>query len=187
MKLFIKNMVSYSCKMVVKLELGKLDLNCTKIDLGEVEIEENITMKQREQLKAALEKFGMELLDDKRNLLIEKIKSVIVEAIHYSDEPIRVKFSDYLSSRLNYSYTYLAKRFSEMQGTTIEKHIISHKIEKVKELLAYGELNLTEIAHKLHYSSVAHLSNQFKKVTGLTPSSFREFKNQQRYTLENVR
>ncbi|MGZ3883470.1 MAG: helix-turn-helix domain-containing protein [Bacteroidia bacterium] len=186
MRLFIKNMVSYSCKMVVKLEIAKLDLHCTKVELGEVEIAEPVSLQQREQLKMALQKFGMEVLDDKKNLLIEKIKSVIVEAVHYSDEPIRMKFSDYLSSRLNYSYTYLAKRFSEMQGTTIEKHIISHKIERVKELLAYGELNLTEIAHKLHYSSVAHLSNQFKKVTGLTPSSFREFKSQQRYTLENV-
>jgi AraC-like DNA-binding protein len=187
MKLFIKNMVSYSCKMVVRLEIEKLDFHCTKVELGEVEIAETISLKQREQLKTALHKFGMELLDDKRNVLIEKIKSVIVEVIHYSDEPMRVKFSDYLSSRLNYSYTYLAKRFSEIQGTTIEKHIISHKIERVKELLAYDELNLTEIAHKLHYSSVAHLSNQFKKVTGLTPSDFKEFKNQERYTLESVR
>jgi len=173
--------------MVAKFEIEKLDLHCVKVDLGEVEIEESLSPAKRDELKAALNKFGLELLDDKKNVLIEKIKSIIVEVIHYSEEPMRVKFSDYLSSRLNYSYTYLAKRFSEIQGTTIEKHIISHKIERVKELLIYDELNLTEIAHKLHYSSVAHLSNQFKKVTGHTPSYFKESRLQQRLSFERAR
>lgn len=186
MKLYIKNMVSLSCKIVAKSEIEKMGFHCTRVDMGEVEIMEELTGTQYEQLKSALEKVGFELLDDKKKILIERIKNVIVETVYYSDERMKIKFSDYLSNKLNYSYTYLAKRFSQMQGTTIEKHIINHKIERVKELLVYDELNLTEIAHKLHYSSVAHLSNQFKKVTGVTPSDFKEFQHQKRVALQSA-
>jgi len=172
--------------MVVKSELDKIGLHYTTVELGEADIIENITAEQLEQVKIALLKSGLELMDDKKSMLIEKIKNVIVELIHYSDEPLKVNFSDFLSKKLNYDYTYLSNLFSEVQGTTIEQFIIAHKIERVKELLVYDELSLTEIAYKLHYSSVAHLSNQFKKVTGLTPSHFKKIKQKRRNTLENL-
>jgi AraC-like DNA-binding protein len=179
-------MVSIRCKMVVKSELNKLGIHYVFVDLGEVEIKEDITPEQREQLKKALLKSGLELMDDKKAILIEKIKNVIIEMIHYEDELPKIKKSDYISEKLNHDYTYLANLFSEVTGTTIEHFIIAHKIEKVKELLLYDELNLTEISYKLNYSSVAHLSKQFKKVTGLTPSFFKQLKNKRRSTLENV-
>jgi AraC-like DNA-binding protein len=174
--------------MMVKAELLKLGLHYVNVDLGEVEIMETISQIQREQMKIALLRTGLELMDDKKSMLIEKIKNVIVELIHYSDdkEPLSINFSNFLSEKLGYDYTYLANLFSEVQGITIEKFIITHKIERVKELLVYNELNLTEIAYKLHYSSVAHLSNQFKKVTGLTPSYFKQMKNKRNRTLDNV-
>jgi AraC-like DNA-binding protein len=186
LKFHIKNMVCIRCKMVVKAELTKLGLHYTVVDLGEVEILENISAEQLGQLKAALLKSGLELMDDKKSVLIQKIKNVIVELVHYSDEPLVVKFSEYLSQTLNHDYTYLANLFSEVQGTTIEKFVIAHKIERVKELLVYDELNLTEIASLMHYSSVAHLSNQFKKVTGLTPTHFKQLKDKRRSMLEDV-
>ena len=186
MKFHIKNMVCIRCKMVVKAELTKLGLHYTVVDLGEVEILENISAEQLVQLKAALLKSGLELMDDKKSVLIQKIKNVIVELVHYSDEPLVIKFSEYLSQSLNHDYTYLANLFSEVQGTTIEKFVIAHKIERVKELLVYDELNLTEIASLMHYSSVAHLSNQFKKVTGLTPTHFKQLKDKRRSMLEDV-
>ena len=179
-------MVSIRCKMVVKTELDKLGLSYGLIDLGEVEILENVTTEQRQQLKTGLLKSGLELLDDKKAVLIEKIKNVVVEMIHYADELPKTKNSDYISEKLQHDYTYLANLFSEATGTTIEHFIIAHKIEKVKELIIYDELNLTEIAWKLHYSSVAHLSNQFKKVTGLTPSFFKSLKQKKRIALEDV-
>lgn len=180
-------MVSLRCKMVVKSELDKLGLHYIQLDLGEVDVKENISAEQRAQLKTALLKSGLELMDDKKAMLIEKIKNIIVEMIHYSDElPPTYKKSVIISEKLNYDYTYLANLFSEVTGTTIEKFIIAHKIEKVKELLLYDELNLTEISYKMNYSSVAHLSNQFKKVTGLTPSYFKKLKHKKRLTLENV-
>ena len=179
-------MVSIRCKMMVKSELNKLGLHHIIVDLGEVDIKEDITAEQRESLKNALLKSGLVLMDDKKAILIEKIKNVIVEMVHYSDEHPKINFSDYLSEKLNYDYTYLANLFSEVTGITIERFIIAHKIEKVKELLLYDELNLTEISYKLNYSSVAHLSYQFKKVTGLTPSFFKQLKNKRRNTLENV-
>ncbi len=179
-------MVSIRCKMMVKEELKKLGLHYANVNLGEVDVMEDITPEQREQLKTALLQSGLELMDDKKAMLIEKIKNVIIEMIHYSDDLPKTNFSDYLSEKLNYDYTYLANLFSEVQGTTIEHFIILHKIEKVKELIIYNELNLTEIAWKLHYSSVAHLSHQFKKVTGLTPSFFKSLKNKKREVLENV-
>ena len=186
MTLHIKYMVSLRCKMIVKEELKKLGLHFLMVDLGEVEILEDLGTQEREQLKIALLKSGLELMDDKNAMLIEKIKNAIVEMVHYSDELYKTKFSVYLSQKLNYDYTYLANLFSETEGKTIEQFIILHKIERVKELIIYDELNLTEIAEKLHYSSVAHLSNQFKKITGLTPSFFKSLKHKKRNTLDNV-
>ena len=179
-------MVSIRCKMVVKSELEKVGLQYTVVDLGEVEIKEDVTPEQLDRLSIGLKKSGLELMDDKKSILVEKIKGVIVELVHYMEDPIKVNLSDYLSEKLNHNYTYLANLFSEVKGTTIEQFYLSHKIEKVKELLVYDELNLTEIAYKLHYSSVAHLSNQFKKITGLTPSHFKNLKHKRRGTLENV-
>lgn len=186
MKLYIKNMVCIRCKMVVKDELTKLGLHYNSVDLGEADILENISAYQHDQIKQALLKSGLELMDDKKSVLIQKIKNVIVELVHYSEEPLTIKFSEYLSQKLHHDYTYLANLFSEVQGTTIEKFIIAHKIERVKELLVYNELNLTEIAYQMHYSSVAHLSAQFKKVTGLTPSYFKQLKEKRRNMLENM-
>jgi len=186
LKLYIKYMVSNRCKMAVKDELKKLGLHFMVVDLGEVDIMENITAEQREQLKTALLNSGLELMDDKRAVLIEKIKNVIIEMVHHSDELIKINFSDFLSEKLNHNYTYLANLFSEVQGTTIEQFLISHKIERIKELIIYGELNITEIAWKMNYSSVAHLSNQFKKVTGLSPSHFKQLKDKRRSPIEEI-
>lgn len=179
-------MVSARCKMVVKEELKKLGLHFIVVDLGEVDIMENITLEQRELLKKELLKSGLELMDDKRAVLIEKIKNVIIEMVHHTDEFIKVNFSNYLSEKLNHDYTYMANLFSEVQGTTIEQFIISHKIERIKELIIYGELNITEIAWKMNYSSVAHLSNQFKKMTGLSPSHFKQLKDKRRSPIEEI-
>jgi len=179
-------MVSNRCKMAVKEELKKLGLHFIVVDLGEVDIMEDISIEKREELKSALASSGLELMDDKRSMLIEKIKNIIIDMVHHSDEMIRVNYSDYLSEKLNHDYTYLANLFSEVQGTTIEHFIISHKIERIKELIIYNELNITEIAFKMNYSSVAHLSNQFKKVTGLSPSHFKKMKDKRRSPIEEV-
>ena len=179
-------MVSTRCKMAVKDELKKLGLHFILVDLGVVDIMEEITPEQRDQLRTALKSSGLELMDDKKAVLIEKIRNIIIEMVHYSGELPKTNFSDYLSEKLNYDYTYLANLFSEVQGTTIEKFIIAHKIERVKELIIYDELNLTEIAWLMHYSSVAHLSNQFKKITGLTPSHFKQLKDKRRTAIEDV-
>jgi len=186
MKLYIKYMVSIRCKMLVKAELEKLGIHYRKVELGEAEIEENISPEKWNELNAALKKSGIELMDDKKSILIEKIKTVIIELVHYSEEPLEINFSAYLSKKLDHDYTYLANLFSESQGTTIEHFLIVHKIERVKELLVYDELNITEIAWKLGYSSVAHLSNQFKKMTGLTPSFFKKIKEKKRDALEDI-
>jgi YesN/AraC family two-component response regulator len=156
------------------------------VELGEVEIMENLSGEQREQLKIALLESGLELMDDKKSVLIEKIKNVIIEMVHNSEVAIKINFSNYLSEKLNHDYTYLSNLFSEVQGTTIEQYIISHKIERIKELIIYGELNITEIAWKMNYSSVAHLSNQFKKSTGLSPSHFKQLKNKRRSPIEEL-
>jgi AraC-like DNA-binding protein len=185
-KLYIKNMVCLRCKMVVKSELVKLGLHHLRIELGEAEIMEDISKEQLGLLNSALKKSGLELMDDRKSILVEKIKTIIIELVHYNDEQIKINLSDFLSEKLNYDYTYLANLFSEVKGTTIENFYLSHKIEKVKELLVYDELNLTEIAFKMHYSSVAHLSNQFKRMTGLTPSHFKHLKNKRRSVLGNV-
>ena len=172
--------------MAVKEELHKLGLHFIVVDLGEVEIMENITAQQREQIKTALAGSGLELMDDKKSILIERIKNAVIEMIHHSDEMIKVNFSDYLSEKLNHDYTYMANLFSEVQGITIEHYIIAHKVERIKELIIYDELNITEIAWKMNYSSVAHLSNQFKKVTGLSPSHFKQLKDKKRSSIEEI-
>src|ERR1035438_5147358 len=170
--------------MVVKDELDKLEINNFNIELGLVDIAEDITQKQREELRANLLRSGLELLDDKKSILIEKIKSVIIEMIHYSDELPKMNYSEYISKKLNHDYTYLSNIFSEVKGITIQQFIIIHKIEKAKELLLYDELNITEISYKLHYSSVAHLSGQFKKITGLSPSFFKQMRQKRTNNLE---
>jgi AraC-like DNA-binding protein len=179
-------MVSNRCKMAVKEELKKLGLHYIVVDLGEVDIMENISMEKRGLLKANLLLSGLELMDDKKAMLIEKIKTIIIEMVHHSDQIIKVNFSDYLSEKMNHDYTYLSNLFSEVQGTTIEQYIISHKIERIKELIIYDEHNITEIAWKMGYSSVAHLSSQFKKVTGLSPSHFKQLKDKRRSPIEDI-
>lgn len=186
MILFIKYMVSLRCKMLVKSELQRIDLHCVVIELGMVEILETISTEQFEILKNRLALSGLELLQDKKAILIEKIKSVIIEMVHYSDELPRIKYSEYISEKLQLDYTYLSNTFSEVKGTSIQQFIILHKIERVKELILYDELNLSEIAYKLNYSSIAHLSYQFKKVTGLTPTYFKQMKLQRNKNLENI-
>jgi AraC-like DNA-binding protein len=179
-------MVSQRCKMMVRDEFDRLGLRYTLIELGFVELQHDITRQQHDQLRINLRHSGLELLDDKRSILIEKIKNVITEMIHYTDVLPKTNYSDYISEKLNYDYTYLANTFSEVKGITIQQFIILNKVEKVKELLLYDELNLTEIAYKLHYSSVGHLSNQFKKVTGLSPSFYKKLKQKRNNNLENV-
>lgn len=179
-------MVSARCKLAVKEELKKLGLHFVLVELGEVDIMEDISAEQREELKTALLATGLELMDDKRSILIEKIKNVVIEMVHHSDEVIKTNFSEYLSEKLKYDYTYLANLFSEVQGTTIAQFLISHKVERIKELIIYDELNISEIAWKMNYSSVAHLSNQFKKVTGLSPSHFKQLKDKRRSPIEEI-
>ncbi|MDT8416050.1 MAG: helix-turn-helix domain-containing protein [Flavobacteriaceae bacterium] len=179
-------MVSNRCKMAVKAELKKLGLHFVVVDLGEVDIMESITDGQRDLLRKALHRCGLELMDDRKAMLVEKIKNVIIELVHHSGETIKVNFSDYLSEKLNHDYTYLANLFSEVQGVTIEHFLIDHKIERIKELIIYDELNITEIAWKMNYSSVAHLSNQFKKMTGLSPSHFKQLKDKRRTPIEDI-
>ena len=179
-------MISLRCKLIVEEELKKLDVPYLTVELGKIEFSENISLQQRNQLEENLSKWGLELLDDKKNILIEKIKNVVIEIVHYSDELPKMNYSDYISEKLGYNYTYLSNLFSEVKGITLQQFIIIHKIERVKELLLYNELNLTEIAYKLHYSSVSHLSYQFKKVTGLSPSVYKELKENRNGNLENV-
>ncbi|MBU2557025.1 MAG: helix-turn-helix domain-containing protein [Bacteroidetes bacterium] len=179
-------MVSLRCKMVVKQELKKLGLWYVFVDLGSVEISGDITDEQRQQLKANLSKSGLELLDDKKSILIERIKNAVIEMIHYDEALPKINLSSFISQKIGYDYTYLSNIFSEVKGITLQQYIIMHRIEKVKELLLYDDLSLTEIAYRLQYSSVAHLSNQFKKVTGLTPSYYRQLKQNRRSSLENL-
>jgi len=180
-------MVSNRCKTAVRQVLSEIGLHFIIQNLGEVEIMEDISASQFEQVRIALLSEGFELIDDKKAILIEKIKNCIIEMIHFSDDMIpKTNFSDYISEKLDYDYTYLSNLFTKVQGTTIEQFIILHKIERIKELIIYGELNTSEIAWKLNYSSVAHLSNQFKKVIGLTPSQFRKLNNQKRSPIEEI-
>lgn len=186
MKLFIKYMVSTRCKMVVKEELKKIGLHFIFVDLGEIEIMEDISDEKRALLRKGLFDSGLELMDDKKAILIERIKNVIIEMVHYSDEMPKVNYSDYISEKLNHDYNYLSNIFSEVKGITIQQFIITHKIERAKELLLYNEYNLTEISYILNYSSVAHLSNQFKKITGLTPTHFKKLKEKRRSPIEEI-
>jgi len=179
-------MVSQRCKLAVKAELEKIGLRYVNIEMGEVEVKVEATPEQLAQLKSGLMQIGLELLDDTRLILIEKIKNAIIHMVHYSEELPKVNFSEHLSNLLKRDYTYMANVFSETTGNTIEHFIIANKIERVKELLAYNEHNITEIAFKMHYSSVAHLSNQFKKETGLTPTEYKNLKIRNRIELENV-
>lgn len=186
MKLYIKYMVSLRCKMVVKAEIEKLGFKCLSVDLGQAEVKGEIPEETLENLRGNLMKAGLEILDDKKKILVERVKAVIIEMIHYADEFPTVNDSDYISEKLEYDYTYLSNLFSEVKGITIQQYIIMHKIERVKELLLYDELNLTEIAAELNYSSVSHLSNQFKKITGLTPTYFKSLKQKRSKNLEDL-
>ncbi len=186
MMLYLKNMVCNRCKMVVRSELEKQGLNVLSVELGEAEIAEVLSLAQKQALNEALLPLGFEVIDDKKSRLIEHIKNLIIELVHQKDSELTTNLSDFLSSRLHYEYSYLSKLFSEVEGVSIEKYFIAQKIERVKELLVYDELSLSEIAFQLHYSSVAHLSNQFKKVTGLTPSYFKNLKSDKRKPLDEV-
>lgn len=179
-------MVCIRCQMVVKYELGRLGIEYTSVKIGEAEVVGDVEPILLEQLNNELKQSGLTLIDNKKAILVEKIKNTIVQLVHFTEEELQVNLSDYLSEKLDYNYTYLANVFSEEKGTTIEKFYISHKIERVKELIIDDELNLSEIAWKMHYSSVAHLSNQFKKFTGLTPTQFKLLKVNHRITLENA-
>ena len=179
-------MVSLRCIMIVKSALTGMDLHFTTVELGEVEILEELDEQKYSQLRSALQFYGLELMEDKKSILIEKIKNIIVQMVHYSDEPIKVNFSDYLTSKLNYDYNYLSNLFSEVKGTTIEHYIIAHKIERAKELLIYDQLTLTEIAYQLNYSGVSHLSRQFKRITGLTPSFFKQMEHKRLKAREDL-
>lgn len=185
-KLYIKYMVSIRCKLVVKDELKNLGIKYAVVDLGVVEVLGDISIEQREQLKVNLLKSGLELLDDKKSILIERIQNVVVEMIHYAEELPKTNYSVHISEKIGYDYTYLSNLFSEVKGITLQNYIITHRIEKVKELLLYDELNLTEISYRLQYSSVAHLSNQFKKITGLSPSFYKKLKRKRSVNLENL-
>ena len=179
-------MVCIRCKMAVKDQLVRLGYSPVTVELGEAEIKESLEPDELEKVRKAFLTTGLELMEDKKSILIQKIKNIIVELVHYSEEPLVVNLSEFLHQKLGHNYTYLANLFSLVQGTTIEKYFISHKIERVKELLVYDELSLTEIAYLMHYSSVAHLSAQFKKVTGLTPSHFKLLREQKRKMLEDL-
>lgn len=186
MKLYIKNMVCDRCKMVVKIELEKLGLNLISVELGEVSIREDLNDIQKNQVDAMLQGFGFELIDDKKSQLIARIKTLIIELVHHHNNELKTNLSDYLVAKLAHDYSYISTLFSEIEGTTIEQFFIAQKIEKVKELLVYDEFSLSQIANQLHYSSVAHLSTQFKKVTGLTPSHFKNIRDQKRKPLDKV-
>jgi len=177
LKLYIKYMVSARCKMAVKEALKTLGLHYVVVDLGEVDIMEDLSVVQREQLKIKLNDSGLELMEDKRGILVEKIKICIIEMVQDLDGMLKINLPDFLNEKLDRDYTYMANLFSEVQGITIGQFLIFQKIEHIKELIIYSELNLTEIAWKMNYSSVAHLSNQFKKVTGFTPSYYKQLKD----------
>ncbi len=184
--LFIKNMVCNRCIMMVQNELDKLDLNVKNIRLGEVTFDKELIVEEKRKLDEALTLLGFQVIDDKKSLIIEKIKNIIIDLVHHQNNDAKTNLSDVLSSQLHHDYNYLSNLFSDIEGTTIEKYFIAQKIEKVKELLVYDELSLSEIAFRLNYSSVAYLSNQFKKVTGLTPSHFKQIKEDKRKPLDEV-
>ena len=184
--IFIKNMVCDRCIMVVQNELNKLGIHAKNVRLGEAELEKNLSAEEKSELERSLTQLGFELIDDKKSRIIEKIKNVIIKLVHHQDNDTKTNLSDLLSTELHHDYHYLSNLFSEVEGTTIEKYFIAQKIEKVKELLVYDELSLSEIAFRLNYSSVAHLSNQFNKITGLTPSHFKQIREDKRKPLDKV-
>jgi len=186
MTLFIKNMVCNRCILVIQNELDKLGIDVKSIKLGEVILEKELTSNEKEHLDKVLLDLGFEIIDDKKSRIIEKIKNLIINLVHHQDSETKINLSELLSNELHHDYNYLSNLFSEVEGTTIEKYFIAQKIEKVKELLVYDELSLSEIAFRLHYSSVAYLSNQFKKVTGLTPSHFKKIRKDRRKPLDEV-
>lgn len=186
MKLYIKNMVCNRCIMVVQQELEKLGFSPIRILLGEVEMAQTLSDEQKSLIRRHLQVFGFELIDDKKSRLINQVKSAVIELVHQQNSALKTNLSDHLVQKTDQDYTYLSNLFSEVEGTTIEKYFIAQKIEKVKELLVYDQLTLSEIAFQLHYSSVAHLSSQFKKVTGLTPSHFKHIKAEKRRPLDEV-
>lgn len=186
MKFYIKYMVSQRCKILVRQELDHLGITKAKVELGVVDILEDVSMEQLQGLTANLKLSGLEVIENKKDILVERIKNVIVEMIHYSEELPKTNYSDFLAEKLDYDYTYLSNVFSEEKGITIQQFIILNKVEKVKELLLYGELNLTEISYRLHYSSISHLSNQFKKVTGMSPSLYEKMKTKRKSNLEGI-
>lgn len=186
MKIYIKNMVCDRCKMVIENELKSLQLHTLSVELGEVEIAGDISIEKKEKLSKRLKDLGFELLSDKRSQLVEKIKNKLVELVQYKDGELKANLSNLLSDELHHDYSYLSNLFSEETGFTIEKYFIAQKVEKVKELLVYNELSLSEIAFRLHYSSVSHLSNQFKKVTGHTPSHYKQMPGNCRKSLDNI-
>lgn len=187
MKIHIRHMVSQRCKMAVMYELKKIGLNYITVDLGVVNLSTNLTQEQNTQLRQALAKTGLELIENRKDIIIEQIKIAVIESIYYSENKLKVPFSAYLSNKLNLNYTYLSNIFTESEGFTIAHFIIMHKIEHVKELIQYNELTFSEIAFKMHYSSIAHLSNQFKKITGTTLSFYKIHHGQKRETnIENL-
>jgi YesN/AraC family two-component response regulator len=186
MKLFIQNMVSLRCKLLVKSEMEKLNIKFLTVELGEVVLLKPITNEKKEKLKIQLHKSGLEIMDDKKAMLLGKIKNIVVEMVHYSEEIPKVNFSTFLSEKLQIDYHTLSDFFSKTKGMTIEHFIILHKIERVKELIVYDELSLTEISYMMHYSSLSHLSKQFKQITGLTPSYFKQLKLKNRSMLESI-
>ncbi|MBK6826125.1 MAG: helix-turn-helix domain-containing protein [Chitinophagaceae bacterium] len=186
MKFYIKNMACESCKIVVKEALEELKIPAIKVELGEIETGKDLTPEEKKEFNYKIKKAGLELLDKKQGAIIEKIRKVIIDYVYKTDEKPNIKFSVLLSNKLNLNYTYLANLFSEIESTTIEQYIIALKIERIKELIIFGEDTFSEIAYKLHYSSVAHLSTQFKKITGLTPSHFKALKEKRRITIQNI-
>ena len=179
-------MVCSRCKMVVKSEFEKLGLQTISVELGEVELQDTITENQKGILLQNLQTLGFDLIDDKKSKTIEKIKNLIIDLVHHKNNELKINLSDYLAQNLNQDYNTVSNLFSEVENTTIEKYFISQKIEKVKELLIYNELSLSEIADILNYSNVAHLSNQFKKITGFTPTYFKQLKDKKRIQIENL-
>ncbi|MWB94626.1 helix-turn-helix domain-containing protein [Flavobacterium sp. GA093] len=186
MKLYIKNMVCSRCKMVVKAEFEKLEIEPISVELGEVELTKPITETEKATLLQNLQALGFDLIDDKKSKTIDKIKTLIIELVHHQNNELKTNLSDYLAQELHQDYNSLSNLFSEVENNTIEKYFINQKIEKVKELIIYNELSLSEIADMLNYSNVAHLSNQFKKVTGFTPTYFKNLKDKKRIQIENL-
>ena len=179
-------MVCNRCILVVQSEFDKLNIPTKHISLGEVDLVNALSEQQKRQIEKALTPLGFELIDDRKSRIIEKIKSIIIELVHQKNNDSKTNLSEILSRQLYHDYKYLSTLFSEVEGITIEKYFIAQKIERVKELLVYDELSLSEIAFQLNYSSVAYLSNQFKKITGLTPSHFKQLKEDKRKPLDQV-